>query len=134
MEWRRITIAIAALTMVNVVLWLLADLVDVSLLVSPPSTSEPQQVPLGAVVFATVVPLSIGMGLLALLRRVLPARASPVFIVLAVLVTLLSMTPLVVDEVIDTASRLWLAPMHLLTGAAAVYLAVTMPAERRDTP
>lgn len=130
MDWRRIAIVIAATAALNSVLWLAARLLDVSLVVSPPSAGEPQQVPLAAVVFATVVPMSMSMVMFALLRRVLRQRATPVFVALAVVVTLLSMTPIVVDEVIDTASRIWLAPMHLLTGAAAIHLAVTMHDDR----
>ncbi len=121
----RAVVSAALALVVNLALLRAGDLAGASFLVPDRSAEGAlMQVGLVPVVLSTLVPLAAGLVLTALIRARWP-RALPALHALAVLVTLASLAmPLSTGT--DTGTRVVLAVMHLVVGAA--YLAATRPA------
>ncbi|MFC4147283.1 DUF6069 family protein [Micromonospora mangrovi] len=115
-------LAVVVATVATVAVWLIAHALDVTLAVKTGDTR--QDVPVGAVIAATVVAGLIGWALLALLERV-TAAGRTIWTVVAVLVLLVSLLgPL---GGVSTGARITLALMHLVAAA------VIIPAFRRSS-
>lgn len=100
---------------VNTLLWLIARAVGVSLRVQPPGRPE-SQVDLSGVVLLTVVPILLGTGFYALLRR-WTRRPFLIFAILALLVFVVLLVPpfAATDR---PGSRFLLVLMHVVATVA----------------
>ncbi len=121
-------IAAVAAALVNALLWFIARAVGVSLRVQPPGQPE-TEVALLAVVLLTAVPVLLGAGVYALLRR-WSRRPFLIFLVLALLVfALLLVPPFAATE--RPGTRFLLILMHVVA-TVAVLLGIYR-AERQRT-
>lgn len=120
-------LAAAMAALVNAVLWIIARAVGVSLRVQPPGEPE-SEVSLLAVVILTAVPIVLGTGVYALLRR-WSRRPFLIFLVLALLVfALLLVPPFAATE--RPGTRFLLILMHVVA-TVAVLLGIYRAERRR---
>jgi hypothetical protein len=116
---------IAAVANVAVLLIVNAS-IDGSIEVTPPGSSELEQLTLAPVVGASIMPALVGVGFYLALRALAPARARTIFLVVAGVVTLASLgSPFGLD--ISRAEQLALVAMHIVAGAS-IALMIARPA------
>jgi hypothetical protein len=117
--FRGAAIGIGLALVANLVVFFAANaLLDGSIQVMTPGTTTGADLPLLAVVLATVVPLLVGGVTLWLLTK-MTGRALAVWSVVAAVVAVASLAqPLVLD--VDAGSKVALSIMHLATGAMAI--------------
>jgi hypothetical protein len=116
--WWGAMLAIGIAAVANAVLFTLAGLFGVALDVSLSPGQPPQPLPLGLVVFATVVPALLAAGLLGLLGR-LTDRPVRLFQWIAVVVFVVSLAGPLFQAVGATATLI-LILMHLIAAAVIV--------------
>jgi hypothetical protein len=118
---------------VNLAVVGIARAAGASLVVPQPGTGVPTELPLGAVVAATVTGVAIGALTLGLLRRFYAAKAERSFLILVVGFVALSLTaPLGLDTSIT--NKLVMASMHLTTAVITVLGLVVVPDRLRARP
>lgn len=116
-----------ALVLVAIVFFI-ADSASGPLLVSIPGSETPEEVPIGAALFFTVLGGFIGIGLAWSSGRLRRPRSSFVIICVVALV-LYGIQPFTAAE--ETAAAIWLNVMHVAAAIPIVgMLAATLPAER----
>ena len=110
---------VAAAVSAAVIVWLVAvPIAGLDLLVRPGGNAT-QHVRLGSVVVVSLLAALLGCGLLALLERLIPARARTAWTVVAAVVLLLSLAgPLTGGT--TPAVTVTLSLMHLAMGAALI--------------
>jgi hypothetical protein len=119
----------AAVTVLNLAVYGLARLLDVPMLLPAPDDGEVTRLPIGAVVAASVTAVAMGAVALGLLRHFVADRAMAAFVALVAVFVLASLAaPLSLDT--DTATKVVLVTMHLLTAAATV-VGLTWPVRSR---
>jgi hypothetical protein len=112
-------LTVAAAVLAAVIVWLIAvPVAGIDLLVRPGGGAT-QQVGVGSVVAVSLLAALLGWGLLAMLERLLPARARTVWTVAAGVVLVLSLAgPLTGGTTPAVAATL--ALMHLAVGAVLI--------------
>lgn len=112
-------LTVAAAVVAAVVVWLVAvPIAGLDLLVRPEGSTT-QQVGIGSVVVVSLLAALLGWALLALLERLLPARASTAWTVVAGVMLALSLAgPLTGGT--TPAVTVTLALMHVTVGAALI--------------
>jgi hypothetical protein len=114
--WKRAGLLIAAATLVNVAVFLLAKAGGVEILV--PMGASPVPLSAALVVVFTIVPLVLAAVFLLVLRRV-GVSSSRVFAGVVLTVAVLSLlAPLTAD--LTVSNKLVLATMHVVAGLAAL--------------
>ena len=115
---RAVLTTLAALA-VNLAIYGLARVAGVSLIIPLPGEGTPTQLPIGALVSATVVGVVLGAVVLGFFRRFRPEGIEGAFALTVGLFTLLSLTgPLGLDT--SLSNKLVLVTMHLATAVITV--------------
>ncbi|WP_063746663.1 DUF6069 family protein [Catenuloplanes japonicus] len=124
---KKALIAVAAAALGPAVLWLVvAGLGGHSLTATSPE-GETIELTLGFITLVALVFALLGWGFLALLRRLLPRRATLIWTIVGTALLLVSFVPLTGE--MSTATRLTLGAMHLLVAIPLFALAL-----RRTSP
>ena len=115
---RAVLTTLAALA-VNLAIYGIARAAGVSLIVPLPGEGTPTQLPIGALVSATVVGVVLGAVVLGFFHRLRPEGIEGAFTLTVALFTLLSLTgPLGLDT--SLSNKLVLMSMHLATAVITV--------------
>ncbi|MFG2296193.1 DUF6069 family protein [Streptomyces sp. NPDC048603] len=123
--WQTLLGAAVITAVVNLIVLLIADAAGASLVLK--LNGKDDEVGAPDVLFASIVPLLVGVGVAVLLARWKPVFLRVAQIVAGALAVLSAIGPLTGDT--DTGTGVTLAVMHLLVGAAAV---ATLEAVRRS--
>lgn len=115
--------SIAGLTAaaVNVLVRLVGSAAGADLAVTTPGATDPMVVPVGAVVAFSLLPVLVGGAVRAALLARLGDRGARVWPGLVVAVTVVSCAPLL-DPALSGATRAVLGLMHVVAGAAALWV------------
>jgi hypothetical protein len=114
--WKRTGLVIAAATLINVAVYLIARAVGMEILV--PMGASPVPLSAAPVVLFTVVPLVLAVVFLLVLRRV-GSSGSRVFAGVVLTVAVLSLVAPVTAD-LTVSNTLVLATMHVVAGVAAL--------------
>lgn len=118
--WRGAGIAIGAALVANLVVLFAGNaLMDGSIQVVMQGSTTASDLPVAAVIAASIVPTVLGAVGLWVLGKIRPGRAFGLWRTAVVVLTVLSLAPVMMLDV-STASKVALTLMHFATGAAAL--------------
>lgn len=116
-QWARLGVSIAIALVANLVIYVVGNaLIDGSIQVANPSTGLSEDLPISALVAASVIAVTLGVAFLAVAERFW--KVTPALVVVAI-VTLLSLGAVFALDV-EASSKLTLTIMHLATGATVI--------------
>ena len=118
--WKGAAIGIGAALAANLLIFFIGNaLMDGSIQVVEPGATAASDLPMAALIAASIVPLLVGAAGLWVLAKVRPDGALRLWSIIAMALAVLSVAqPFMLD--VSTGSQVALSVMHVATGAAAV--------------